>query len=255
MLSDLHIHSNFSDGKLSISEIVDFYGKREFKIIAITDHLCEEETLLGHASRYLKKTLTINTFQEYLHTIKVESERAKRQYDMLVVPGIEITKNSVFFNKSAHILAIGINDYISADGEIIDIIEKIHAQNAIAIAAHPVSTKKLEHQTYELWNNREHLKHYFDAWEAASGPHLFEEVLESGLPIIANSDFHNCNQIESWKNLFDCHLNFTSLKSAIKNQNLELVFYKEKEKRSEQLINHIHKNYSIKPTIQLSTYN
>ncbi|NJM10303.1 MAG: PHP domain-containing protein, partial [Bdellovibrionaceae bacterium] len=37
-LADLHVHSNFSDGHLSISELVDFYGQRGFGAIAVTDH-------------------------------------------------------------------------------------------------------------------------------------------------------------------------------------------------------------------------
>ncbi len=35
---DFHIHSNFSDGVLSPSEIVDRYERRGFKFISITDH-------------------------------------------------------------------------------------------------------------------------------------------------------------------------------------------------------------------------
>ncbi len=53
-LTDLHIHSTYSDGKLTIPEIIDFYGKRCFDIIAITDHLCEDNTLLGKASKIFK---------------------------------------------------------------------------------------------------------------------------------------------------------------------------------------------------------
>lgn len=106
MLADLHIHSTFSDGKLSIAEIVDYYGERGFKIIAITDHVCEEKTFLGVASNYLKKTLTRQTFQEYLKTIEVEGKRAFEKYKMLVIPGVELTKNYISFSRSSHILAL-----------------------------------------------------------------------------------------------------------------------------------------------------
>lgn len=227
MLTDLHIHSTFSDGKLSIPELVDFYGSRGFKIIAITDHLCEEETFLGKASNFLKKTLTRDTFQEYLRTIQDEGGRALKQYGMMVVPGIELTKNSFSFNRSAHILALGISEYINADGTIFDLITKIKNQGALAIAAHPVSTRMIEHQTYHLWDKREELFDKFDAWEVASGPHLFKEVMESGLPMIANSDFHHPKHIRSWKTLIRCELTFDSLKEAIKDQQVEFMFYEE----------------------------
>lgn len=226
-LTDLHIHSTFSDGKLTIPAIVDFYGSRGFKIIGITDHLCEEKTFLGKASNFLKKTLTIHTFQEYLQIIQTEGERALKQYGMLVIPGIELTKNSLSFHRSAHILALGISEYINADGNVFDLIKKIKNQGALAIAAHPVSTRMVEHQTYHLWDKREELFDKFDAWEVASGPHLFKEVMESGLPMIANSDFHQPKHIKSWKTLIDCELSFDALKLAIKNQQIELMFYEE----------------------------
>lgn len=226
-LADLHIHSTFSDGKLTIPEIIDFYGSRGFKIIGITDHLCEEETFLGKASNFLKKTLTKNTFQEYLQIIRSEGERALKQYGMMVIPGIELTKNSLSFHRSAHILALGISEYINADGNILDLITKIKNQGALAIAAHPVSTRMVEHQTFHLWNKREEFFDKFDAWEVASGPHLFKEVMESGLPMIANSDFHHPRHIKSWKTLINCEISFDSLKAAIKNQQIEFMFYRE----------------------------
>jgi PHP family Zn ribbon phosphoesterase len=227
-LSDLHIHSTYSDGSLSIPEIVDLYGSRKFKIIAITDHLCESETFLGKASAYLNKTLTKETFPIYMEEIRVESLRAMKQYGMLVLPGIEITKNSFLFKKSAHVLAIGIKDIVDADKPLVDLIKEIKRQNAVTIAAHPVSTKYVEHQTYQLWDNRDVLAELFDAWEVASGPFIFDEVLNSGLPMIANSDFHHPKQMRSWKTLINCELNFESVKNAIINQDLKFVFYDEK---------------------------
>jgi len=227
MLADFHIHSHYSDGVLSISEIVDLFGNKGFKIIAITDHLCEENTFLGKASRILKKTLTRETFYEYLEEIKREGIRALKQYGMLVLPGVEITKNAVSFKRSAHILAIGIKDFISADGDVLDILKRIKNQDSMALAAHPVSTKMFEHQTYHLWDRRHELAPWFDAWEVASGPFLFDEVLKSGLPIIANSDLHVPSQIRSWKTLLSCKLDFQSIKEAIALQNIQLTFYEE----------------------------
>lgn len=232
-LADMHIHSTYSDGKLTIPEIVDLFGSKGFRIIAITDHLCEENTFLGKASNFLKKTLTKETFPKYLDEIRVEGERAMKQYGMLVVPGIELTKNSVTFHKSAHILAIGITEYINADGAISDLIKRIKNQGALAVAAHPVSTRYFEHQTYQLWDNRLELAGMFDAWEVASGPFLFNEVMESGLPMIANSDFHHPKQMRSWKTLVRCELNFESFKTAIINQDIQFTFFEEAEAETE----------------------
>lgn len=225
MLTDLHIHSKFSDGKLTIAEIVDFYGIRGFDIIAITDHLCEKQTFLGKASRYLNKTLTEQNFQEYILTIKQEAIRAKNQYNMLVIPGVELTKNSFLFDQSAHILALGTESFISADTSIENIVRQIKDQRGLAIAAHPVSTRLIEHQTYQLWDARSEFADLFDAWEVASGAHFFDEVEKSGLPLIASSDFHHPKQINSWKSLICCEKEFESLSSAIKRQDLVFTYY------------------------------
>lgn len=228
-LIDLHIHSTFSDGKLSIPQIVDFYGSRNFKIIAITDHLCEEKSFLGKASRVLRKTLTRENFQDYLQTIQTEGMRALKQYGMLVIPGIEITKNYISFKRSAHIVALGVSAYIPADDTVLEIISKIKSQGALAIAAHPVSTQMIGHQTFHLWDLREQLKDKFDAWEVASGPHIFDEVMKSGLPMIANSDFHHPKHIRSWKTVVKCELSFDALKEAIREQHIDFMFYEEPE--------------------------
>jgi hypothetical protein len=228
MLGDLHIHSNFSDGKLSIPELVDFYGRREFGVIAITDHLCESATWLGIGARYIGHTLTRATFPLYMEILKSEGERAWDQYRMVVLPGFELTKNSLRNHRSAHILGIGVNDFISADGDAVDLCRSIRAQGALAIAAHPVSTRKVEKQTYHLWDRREELKSEFDAWEVASGPFIFDEVMRSDLPKVASSDLHRPDQINSWKTVFQCERSAEAVMEAIRKQDLEFVFYEER---------------------------
>lgn len=227
MLADLHIHTTYSDGKLSVPEVVDLFGKSGVKIIAITDHLCEEKTVLGKASRVLNKTLTRHSFDGYLEEIQREASRAMKDYGMLVLPGLEITKNSMSFNRSAHMVAVGINEFISADGDVVDILQRMKNQGALTIAAHPVSTKMLEHQTFHLWDRRSELKEWFDAWEVASGAFLFDQVLQSGLPMIANSDLHGPHQIRSWKTLINCDQNLSSLKKAIRDQDIKLTFFED----------------------------
>ena len=104
-------------------------------------------------------------------------------------------------------------------------IHKIKDQGAMVIAAHPVSTRKMEHQTFQLWDHRDNLFDKFDAWEVASGPHFFDEVKTSGLPMIASSDFHKPKHINSWKSLVRCEKTFSSLFSAVRKQELEFTFY------------------------------
>lgn len=227
ILADLHMHSTFSDGKLAIPELVDLYGSRGFGAIAITDHLCETETWIGKAAGYLGRTLTPATFPLYIEILKSEARRAWDKYRMVVIPGFELTKNSISNHRSAHIVALGVSKYLAADGDVRDLARAVRAQGAVAIAAHPVSTRKIEKQTYHLWGRREELACEFDAWEVASGRHLFEEVLNSGLPMIANSDLHVPSQISSWKTIFRCEKNPEAILDAIRKQDVGFKFYQE----------------------------
>ena len=227
LLCDFHIHSNYSDGALSIPEIIDFYGQRKFNVIAITDHLCEEKTLLGKTAKYLNRTLYKDNFQAYLEEIKWEAERAWLKYKMVVIPGVEITKNSLSHKDSAHILGLGISKYIDPNQSIPDVCKSIRQNDGICIAAHPVSTKKWEFQTFHLWRNKEELKDCFDAWEVASGKHLFPEVLTSSLPKIANSDLHKPQQMSSWKTIVHAKPDVKSILQSIKKQKVSFEFYKD----------------------------
>jgi len=226
-ITDFHIHSSFSDGKHSIPEIVDFYGRRGFGAIAITDHLCETATFLGIGASYLNRTLTPENFPLYLETLRNEAERAQKMYGMKVIPGFEITKNYLSNHRSAHILALNVTEFVSADDSIEVILKKIRAQGALSIAAHPVSTQRMEKQTFHLWKKREELSLLVDAWEVASGPVLFQEVKESGLPMIANSDLHRFSQMSSWKTCFEGERNVEAILEKIKKQKLSFQFYQE----------------------------
>lgn len=227
ILGDFHIHSTFSDGKLSIPQLVDLYGSQGFGVIAITDHICEEKGLIGVASSYVARTLTPATFPLYQEILRSEAERAWDRYRMVVLPGYELSKNSVFNHRSAHIVGIGISEFMWADADSKDLARNIRSQGGVAIAAHPVSTRKFEKQTYHLWDRREELAQEFDAWEVASGPFLFDEVAQSKLPMIASSDLHDPRQMTSWKTWVDAEKSPEAILDAIRQQKLNFQFYSE----------------------------
>jgi len=138
MLADFHMHSNLSDGSLSIRQLVDLYGSFGFGAIAITDHLCEQNTFLGKAAKYLDKTLKESNFNHYLELIHEEAERAKKLYNMIVIPGVEITKNSLLNHRSAHILILGVNKYNPAELEIDKSLKEDKKQRGVYLGAPPV---------------------------------------------------------------------------------------------------------------------
>jgi hypothetical protein len=221
------MHSTFSDGHLSIRELVDLYGQRGFGAIAITDHLCESKTFLGKSARWLKRTLTEETFPLYIEQIKQEAERAWKLYRMVVLPGFEITKNSIFNHRSAHVLAVGLDQFVSADQDILSATRQIRSLGGLAIAAHPVDTGVREPQTYYLWNNRFEWKNEFDAWEVASGSQFFFEVFTSGLKMIASSDLHHPKQLSSWKTRVFCERDPEAIKDAIRDQKINFIYYQD----------------------------
>jgi len=225
MLADFHIHSTYSDGVLTIPEIVDLYGRNGFGSIAITDHLCEEKTFLGKAAKYLNKTLTQYTFGNYLEEIQTEQERAWRLYKMKLIAGVEITKNSLFNHRSAHIVILGVENFIAADLSIGHILQTAKDQGALTIAAHPVFTRQIEKQTYHLWDHREELRKVIDVWEVASGRHLFYEVAKEKLPMIANSDLHRPEQLSSWKTLLSCEKNQEAIFENIRKQKVDFRYF------------------------------
>lgn len=229
ILADLHIHSKFSDGSMTIPELVDFYGRRRFGCIAITDHICEERSWMGRAAGYLRCTLTPETWPAYMEILKQETERAWELYKMVVIHGFELSKNSLSNHRSAHILGLGVHNYLAADGDVVELARAIRSQGALAIAAHPVSTRKFEPQTFHLWGRREELASEFDAWEVASGPHLFQEVKASGLPLLASSDLHHAFQINSWKTILNCERHPEAILDAIRRQDLSFHFYRDPE--------------------------
>lgn len=228
-LADFHTHSTFSDGKLSIPELVDLFGNQGFGAIAITDHLCDEDGIIGKSSRVLGASLTKATFPLYQEILKSETERAWEQYGMRIIPGLELTRNNPSNHRSSHILALGVTKWIRADQEVEKLIEEIHVEGGIAVAAHPVWTRKIEKQTFYLWDRKEAYQNLFDAWEVASGPYIFDEVKKSGLPMLASSDLHKPNQMTSWKTVLRTEKKQEAILQAIKTQKIDFQFYQEKK--------------------------
>ena len=52
LLCDFHVHTTWSDGRLTLREVVDLYGQtRRFDVLAITDHILGRKDLLGRLGR------------------------------------------------------------------------------------------------------------------------------------------------------------------------------------------------------------
>lgn len=229
LLCDFHIHTNYSDGKLSVPEIIDFYGERGFDCICITDHLADPRRLLGKISELANLTLGPDQVEEYFTVIERERQRAWRRYQMLVMTGIEFNKDGYTRKTSAHLLGIDLKSPIDAALDIPETIEKIHEQGALAVASHPhIMKSEWGKNTLYLWENQEKFAPLLDAWEIANRNNIFNDIGLKRLPFIANSDFHKPKNIYSWKTLIHCEKDPEAIKDCIRrNEHVAITLYRD----------------------------
>jgi predicted metal-dependent phosphoesterase TrpH len=235
LLCDFHVHTRWSDGRLSIREVVDLYGRTErFDVIAITDHILMKRDLLARAGRIAtlgqrQFSVTEDRFEAYLADIRAEAQRAKRLYGLLVVPGAEITQNHLRSRKNSHIIALNITEFISADQPAEDILRGIRKQGAVSIACHPHdrTTRRIEIGTCYLWEHRKRLVDLVDVWEAANRDDLFSVTSLKHYPYVANSDFHKPKHLYSWKTLLRCEKTWDAVARALRaNVDVALTLYR-----------------------------
>ena len=94
LLCDFHVHTRWSDGRLSVRDVVDLYGRTgKFDVIAITDHILMNRDLLKRAGRIaslgLKKAISdaglaegVNVYDGKI-TYKAVAESQGRDYTAL----------------------------------------------------------------------------------------------------------------------------------------------------------------------------
>jgi predicted metal-dependent phosphoesterase TrpH len=235
LLCDFHVHTTWSDGRLSVGEVVDLYGQTgKFDVIAITDHILMKRDLLKRVGRIASLGLkhfsvTEERFADYLADIRKEAERAWRQYGMLLLSGAEVTQNHFRSSKNSHIIALNITDYISADQPAVDILKEIRRQGGFSIACHPHhrTTRRIEISTCYLWDNRKTLAELVDVWEAANRDDLFSVTSLKHYPYVANSDFHKPKHLYSWKTLLKAEKNWESIATALRaNVDVALTLFR-----------------------------
>ena len=80
LLCDFHTHTTWSDGRLTIRELIDLYGQTgSFDVIAITDHILRKQDLLARAGRIAtfgrrQYSVTEESFADYLGEIAEEAQ-------------------------------------------------------------------------------------------------------------------------------------------------------------------------------------
>lgn len=238
LLCDFHVHTRWSDGQLTVKEVVDLYGRTgKFDVIAITDHILMKRDIFARAGRLAtlgRRSYGVREqdFAAYLEDIRTEAKRAMKSYGMLVVPGAEVTQNRIRGKKNSHIIALDIRDYFSADQSADAILREIRRQGALSIACHPHhrTTRRIEISTCYLWDHREELSGLVDVWEAANRDDLFSVTSLKHYPYVANSDFHKPKHLYSWKTLIRSEKSWPAIKGALcDNTNVALMLFRKDE--------------------------
>ena len=229
LLCDFHIHTTYSDGKLSVPDVVDLYGRNGFDCICITDHVADPRRLIGKLVKLSNLTLNTNQFQEYFEVLERERKRAWRKYGMIVMTGAEFNKDGYTSKSSAHLLGIDLKAPINPALDLPETIEAIHDQGGLAVASHPhVFKSEWGKNTLFLWDNQEQFAPLLDAWEIANRNDIFNPVGLKKLPFLANSDFHKPKHLYSWKTLLHCHRNAEDIKRCIrKNEHVAITLFRD----------------------------
>ncbi len=215
LLADFHIHTTWSDGKLSIGEVVDLFGRSGHDVIAITDHVVNTDTMVGKVTHRFGLTVTRENFAAYREEIEREKKRALDRYGMVVIPGFELTQNCITRKNSAHVLALGVDEFISADGTVEEMLERAQQKSRIVVACHPHEQSDWFANTFYLWNRRADVQHLVDLWEIACRFDLFPPVSRAKLAYIGNSDFHREEHLYAWKTLVPARRNQLSIFRAL----------------------------------------
>ncbi|MEI6568396.1 MAG: hypothetical protein WCR20_17085, partial [Verrucomicrobiota bacterium] len=222
-----HIHTSYSDGRLSVPEVVDFYGSRGFDCICITDHWTDLRRLIGKRERLAPLALCGDQIEEYFDVVAREARRAWRRYNMLVMTGLEFNKEGPTPRSSVNLLGLDLQAPISPRLDLSQTIHEIRSQRGLSVASHPnLQKSKWTRETLFLWDHQEEFLPLIDAWEIGNRSQLFSQASLKRLPFLANSDFHKPKHIFSWKTLLHCEKDRTAIKECIRrNEQVGMTLY------------------------------
>jgi UDP-N-acetylglucosamine:LPS N-acetylglucosamine transferase/histidinol phosphatase-like PHP family hydrolase len=228
-LCDFHVHTNYSDGRLTLPEVIDFYGRRGFDCICVTDHIADPKRLIGKFSELLNLTLPREQVDEYFDMLERERRRAWRKYEMIVMTGLEFNKEGLTRKTSGHLLGIDLKAPVDPGLGFVEIIAQIHSQGGLAVAAHPhVMKSEWGKNTLFLWENQEVFAPIIDAWEIANRNNIFTPIGLKRFAFLANSDFHKPKHIYSWKTLLHCEKDSEAIKECVRrNEHVSLTLYRD----------------------------
>jgi predicted metal-dependent phosphoesterase TrpH len=206
LLCEIHAHTTWSDGELTLGEVVDLYGSHGFDVLVVTDHTLRSDDpwpLDNPDGSWVSGA----NHDAYLEGIAGEAERARLLYDLLVIPGLELTYNDPEPDAAAHAVAVGLRRYVGMDDGLAAAMREARAAGAALVAAHPHdegSDRISERTTRRFYREWRTLGGLADRFELFNQREVFGWVANAGLPSVASGDFHRLEHLSSWKTLLPC---------------------------------------------------
>jgi hypothetical protein len=204
LLCELHAHTRWSDGALTLPELIDLYGTNGFDVLAVTDHVVRPDP----TAEGLSFGVHGGNHADYLAEIAAQAERARRDYDLLVLPGLELTYDDTDPLQAAHAVAVGAREFVGLDDGLDSALVRAREAGAALVAAHPCDEIPGElppaRPTQRFSRDWRELRQLVDRWELFNGRELFAWVAEQGLPAVASGDFHEPAHLFGWKTLLPC---------------------------------------------------
>jgi predicted metal-dependent phosphoesterase TrpH len=139
--ADLHVHTASGDGMASPRQILDYVeAETDLDVIAITDH----DDLRG--------------------ALEAREVCARGRYRFQVITGMEVTA------VEGHIIALWVEEPLPSLRPVEEVLEAVHRQGGLAVAAHPLSwlTRSLGQKTLDRLAASGRNGVYLDAMETAN---------------------------------------------------------------------------------------
>jgi hypothetical protein len=201
LLCELHAHSTWSDGELTLTELVDLYGRGGFDVLCVTDHV-------GRGGEWQDPRWRVrgpSSFGDYLDAVEREAARARLAYGLLVIPGLELTYDDHDPQRAAHAVAVGLRSFVGMDGGLELALIGARSAGAALIAAHPYTPAARSPRGTARWAAAGlALADLVDRYELVNRRDVFPWVAEAGLSGVASGDFHRTEHLHTWKTLVPC---------------------------------------------------
>jgi hypothetical protein len=205
LLCELHAHTSWSDGELSLGAVVDLYGTAGFDVLCVTDHVLRGDD--PWPLRHGRPCVDATNVGAYFAEIERQRARALSAYGLLLVAGLELTYNDPNPDRAGHAVAVGLHSLVAMDDGPAAAMEQARTAGAAILAAHPHEsrpTPAVPFPTRYFTRHWRQLRGLFDRVELFNGRQLFGWVAEAGLPAVACGDLHRAEHLPGWTTLVPC---------------------------------------------------